>query len=156
MHIIEREIVIVVSLVSSIQKPKSCQVDGFGVGEGAIIVDLVIRSGPVNVNLAACYGDMVVHFNAHICVITAVVNRADTGKSRRPDLGAFQRLTSGGMDHRLHHAGPKICHPEAHCRGGAVLGVRVGIRVNDRLILAVSKDVVKKVERLFATRPGYL
>ncbi|MBM3468149.1 MAG: Trk system potassium transporter TrkA [Alphaproteobacteria bacterium] len=33
---------------------------------------------------------------------------------------------------------------------------RLSIRVNDRLILAVSKDAVKKVERLFAIRPSYL
>jgi len=33
---------------------------------------------------------------------------------------------------------------------------KASIRVNDRLILAVSKETVKKVERLFATRPSYL
>jgi trk system potassium uptake protein TrkA len=33
---------------------------------------------------------------------------------------------------------------------------RLSIRVNDRLILAVSKEAVKKVERLFAIRPSYL
>ena len=33
---------------------------------------------------------------------------------------------------------------------------RTSIRVNDRLILAVSKEAVKKVERLFTTRPSYL
>lgn len=33
---------------------------------------------------------------------------------------------------------------------------RISIRVNDRLILAVSKEAVKKVERLFAIRPSYL
>jgi trk system potassium uptake protein TrkA len=33
---------------------------------------------------------------------------------------------------------------------------RLSIRVNDRLILAVSKEAVKKVERLFAVRPSYL
>jgi trk system potassium uptake protein TrkA len=33
---------------------------------------------------------------------------------------------------------------------------RLSIRVNDRLILAVSKAAVNKVERLFATRPSYL
>ncbi|MGV8948136.1 MAG: Trk system potassium transporter TrkA [Candidatus Paracaedibacter sp.] len=37
-----------------------------------------------------------------------------------------------------------------------VAPVRISIRVNDRLILAVSKEAVKKVERLFATRPSYL
>ena len=37
-----------------------------------------------------------------------------------------------------------------------VAPVRISIRVNDRLILAVSKEVVKKIERLFATRPSYL
>jgi len=33
---------------------------------------------------------------------------------------------------------------------------RMSIRVNDRLILAVAKGAVKKVERLFAIRPSYL
>jgi trk system potassium uptake protein TrkA len=33
---------------------------------------------------------------------------------------------------------------------------RVIIRVNDRLILAVAKEAVKKVEKLFAIRPSYL
>jgi trk system potassium uptake protein TrkA len=33
---------------------------------------------------------------------------------------------------------------------------RMIIRVNDRLILAVSKEAVKKVEKLFAIRPSYL
>lgn len=33
---------------------------------------------------------------------------------------------------------------------------RISIRVNDRLILAVSKEAVKKAERLFAIRPSYL
>ncbi len=37
-----------------------------------------------------------------------------------------------------------------------VAPARISIRVNDRLILAVSKEAVKKVERLFATRPSYL
>lgn len=33
---------------------------------------------------------------------------------------------------------------------------KISIRVNDRLILAVAKEAVKKVERLFAIRPSYL
>lgn len=37
-----------------------------------------------------------------------------------------------------------------------VAPVRISIRVGDRLILAVSKEAVKKVERLFAVRPNYL
>lgn len=37
-----------------------------------------------------------------------------------------------------------------------VAPARTSIRVNDRLILAVSKEAVKKVERLFAIRPSYL
>lgn len=37
-----------------------------------------------------------------------------------------------------------------------VAPARISIRVNDRLILAVSKEAVKKVERLFAVRPSYL
>jgi trk system potassium uptake protein TrkA len=37
-----------------------------------------------------------------------------------------------------------------------VAPVRISIRVNDRLILAVAKEAVKKVERLFAIRPSYL
>jgi len=37
-----------------------------------------------------------------------------------------------------------------------VAPARISIRVSDRLILAVSKEAVKKVERLFAVRPSYL
>lgn len=37
-----------------------------------------------------------------------------------------------------------------------VAPTRINIRVNDRLILAVSEEAVKKVERIFATRPNYL
>jgi trk system potassium uptake protein TrkA len=37
-----------------------------------------------------------------------------------------------------------------------VAPTRLSIRVSDRLILAVSKEAVKKVERLFAVRPSYL
>jgi trk system potassium uptake protein len=37
-----------------------------------------------------------------------------------------------------------------------VAPTRISIRVNDRLILTVSKEAVRKVERLFAIRPSYL